>query len=73
MKQEETTQALQQNFFQEKSKFEIIEEKLKNTIFGVLNILLKFDDDSFAGEVLSLINLFMLQWDTYGKSIVYFQ
>lgn len=56
MKQEETTQALQQNFFQEKSKFEIIEEKLKNTIFGVLNILLKFDDDSFAGEVLSLIN-----------------
>ena len=56
MKQEETTQALQQNFFQEKSKFEIVEEKLKNTIFGVLNILLKFDDDSFYGEVLSLIN-----------------
>ena len=54
MKQEETTQALQQNFFQEKSKFEIVEEKLKNTIFGVLNILLKFDDDSFYGEVLSL-------------------
>ena len=48
--------ALNLNFNQEKSKFEIIEEKVKHTIFGVLNILLKFDDDSFASEVLSLIN-----------------
>lgn len=55
MKDESTT-ALQQNFFQEKSKFELIEEKVKKTIFGVLNILLKFDDGSFFAELLSLIN-----------------
>ena len=47
---------LNMNFFQEKSKFEIIEEKIKTTIFGVLNILLEFDDDSFFSEVLSLLN-----------------
>ena len=47
---------LNMNFFQEKSKFEIIEEKIKTTIFGVLNILLEFDDDSFFAEVMSLLN-----------------
>lgn len=44
------------NFFQSKTKFEQLEERFKKTIFGVLNILLKFSEGSFLGEVLSLIN-----------------
>lgn len=47
---------LENYFFQSKTKFELIEERLKTTLFGVLNILLKFSEGSFLGEVLSLIN-----------------
>ena len=55
---EDKSGIIDQNFFQEKSKFEIAEEKFKKTLFGVLNILLKFDDDDegFSGEVLELLN-----------------
>ncbi|MCQ2816852.1 MAG: hypothetical protein MJ252_06265, partial [archaeon] len=59
MKKEEKDKelALKQNFFQEKTKFEILREKFKKTVFGVLNILLKFeDDDDWMGEVLDLVN-----------------
>ena len=55
-KNEDNSGILEQNFFQEKSKFEILEDKFKKTVFGVLNILLKFEDDSFEGEVISLLN-----------------
>ena len=57
-KNEDNSGILEQNFFQEKSKFEIAEEKFKKTLFGVLNILLKFDDDDegFSGEVIGLLN-----------------
>ncbi len=57
-KSEDNSDILEQNFFQEKSKFEIAEEKIKKTLFGVLNILLKFDDDDegFSGEVVGLLN-----------------
>ena len=57
-KNEDNSGILEENFFQEKSKFEIAEEKFKKTLFGVLNILLKFDDDDddFSGEVVSLLN-----------------
>ena len=53
---DDKTEIIKQNFFQEKSKFEILEDKFKKTVFGVLNILLKFEDDSFEGEVISLLN-----------------
>ncbi len=46
---DDKTEIIKQNFFQEKSKFEILEDKFKKTVFGVLNILLKFEDDSFEG------------------------
>ena len=57
-KNEDNSGILEENFFQEKSKFEIAEEKFKKTLFGVLNILLKFDDDDegFSGEVIGLLN-----------------
>ena len=51
-----TSTALHENFFQETSKLEVLKEKCKHTLFAVLNILLKFDEDTFIGEVLSLIN-----------------
>ena len=47
---------IEQNYFKEKTKFEIIEEKVKKTLFGVLNILLKFEDDDFSDEVIDLLN-----------------
>jgi len=34
-KNEDNSGILEQNFFQEKSKFEIAEEKFKKTLFGV--------------------------------------
>ena len=43
---------IEQNYFKEKTRFEIIEENIKKTLFGVLNILLKFEDDDFSDEVL---------------------
>ena len=51
-----TPTALHDTFFEETSKLEILKEKCKHTLFAVLNILLKFDEDTFIGEVLSLIN-----------------
>ena len=57
-KNEDNSGILEQNFFQEKSKFEIAEEKFKKTLFGVLNILLKFDDDDEGFSHISyLMNL----------------
>ena len=47
---------IEQNYFKEKTRFEIIEEKVKKTLFGVLNILLKFEDDDFSDEVIDLLN-----------------
>ena len=47
---------IEQNYFKEKTRFEIIEEKVKNTLFSVLNILLKFEDDDFSDEVIDLLN-----------------
>ena len=47
---------IEQNYFKEKTKFEIVEEKVKKTLFGVLNILLKFEDDDFSDEVIDLLN-----------------
>ena len=69
---------IEQNYFQEKTRFEIIEEKVKKTLFSVLNILLKFEDDDFSDEVIDLLNetchflfmIFMNQWVTYGKMIL---
>ena len=47
---------IEQNYFKEKTRFEIIEEKAKKILFGVLNILLKFKDDDFSDEVIDLLN-----------------
>ena len=47
---------IEQNYFKEKTRFEIIEENIKKTLFGVLNILLKFEDDDFSDEVIDLLN-----------------
>ena len=47
---------IEQNYFKEKTRFEIIEEKVKKTLFGVLNILLKFENDDFSDEVIDLLN-----------------
>ena len=58
MPEEETKKEniIEQNYFKEKTRFEIIEEKVKKTLFGVLNILLKFEDDDFSDEVIDLLN-----------------
>jgi len=55
---DEKTNIIYQNYFQEKSKFEIIEQKFKHTLFGVLNILIKFEDEDedITGEILDLTN-----------------
>ena len=47
---------IEQNYFKEKTRFEIVEEKVKKTLFGVLNILLKFEDDDFSDEIIDLLN-----------------
>ena len=53
-KNEDNSGILEQNFFQEKSKFEIAEEKFKKTLFGAL----KFDDDDEGFSHISyLMNL----------------
>lgn len=44
------------NFFSDKTKFEKIEDTIKTTIFGVLNILLKFGGDNFVLEMILLFN-----------------
>lgn len=54
--EKEKDKMLSTNFFSEKTKFEKIEEKIKVTIFGVLNILLKFGGDNFVLEMILLCN-----------------
>ncbi len=40
----EKIEELEDNFFPKKTAFDKFEEKLKNSIFGVLNVLLKFSE-----------------------------
>ena len=47
---------IEQNYFKEKTRFEKVEDKIKETLFGVLNILLKFEKDDFSDEVIDLLN-----------------
>lgn len=72
---------IEQNYFKEKTRFEKIEESIKDTLFGVLNILLKFEKDDFSDEVIDLLNEtcqflyypFYDPMDIYGKKKYFFQ
>jgi len=47
--------ALKKNFFSEKTSLEKFEEKIKNSIFTVLFVLLKHEEFDYEMEMLSLL------------------
>jgi hypothetical protein len=55
MKESKSDIALKKNFFSEKTSLEKFEEKIKNSIFTVLFVLLKHEEFDLEIEMLSLL------------------
>ena len=61
---------IKQNFMAEKTSFEKFEEKLKNSIFGVLFVLLKNNEGNFYVEMFSLLTeLFQFMYYPFSQNV----
>jgi hypothetical protein len=61
---------LKKKFFSEKTTLEIFEDKIKQSIFIVLFVLLKHDDFDFPMEMVSLVlELFQFMYYPFNSNV----
>ena len=70
MSNDKKSNVIKQNFMAEKTSFEKFEEKLKNSIFGVLFVLLKNNEGNFYLEMFSLLTeLFQFMYYPFSQHV----
>lgn len=74
MKEKKSEVALKKNFFKEKTSLEKFEEKIKQSIFIVLFVLLKHEEFDFPMEMVTLLSeLFQFMFYPFNQNVILFK